>query len=154
MNQNSCLSVACTDAHPTEAHEWLRQSLTSVAHFLSPFLVLYDKKLQQMEGSLEDPETLRRLLNDKQNDLELAAQIGKSLLDRNRELDRQLRDSEQQMAAAMETINQLEHSLGMKEELLQMWNEHSANEEDMPSDDTSHGDFEVSRLHCRSEISG
>ncbi|KAL5966900.1 Trafficking kinesin-binding protein 1, partial [Taenia solium] len=116
--------------------------------------ILYDRKLQQMEGSLEDPEALRRLLNDKQNDLELAAQIGKSLLDRNRELDRQLRESEQQMAAAMETINQLQHSLGMKEELLQMWNEHSANEDDLPSDDVSFGDFEVSRSRCRSEISG
>ncbi|VDK33527.1 unnamed protein product [Taenia asiatica] len=116
--------------------------------------VLYDRKLQQMEGSLDDPEALRRLLNDKQNDLELAAQIGKSLLDRNRELDRQLRESEQQMAAAMETINQLQHSLGMKEELLQMWNEHSANEDDLPSDDVFLGDCEVSRSRCRSEISG
>lgn len=51
-------------------------------------------------------------------------------------------------------INQLQHSLGMKEELLQMWNDHSANEEDLPSDDVSFGDFEVSRSRCRSEISG
>lgn len=40
----------------------------------------------------------------KQNDLELAVQIGKSLLDRNRDLDRQLRESEQQVATAMETV--------------------------------------------------
>nr|CDS17568.1 trafficking kinesin binding protein 1 [Echinococcus granulosus] len=118
------------------------------------FHFLYDRKLQQMEGSLDDPQALRRLLTDKQNDLELAAQIGKSLLDRNRDLGRQLRESEQQMSAAMETINQLQHSLGMKEELLQMWNDQSANEADLPSADGPFGDPEVSRSRCRSETSG
>ncbi|VDO13305.1 unnamed protein product [Rodentolepis nana] len=43
----------------------------------------------------------------------MAAQIGKSLLDRNRELDRRLKESENQFVAAMETFSDggLERSL-------------------------------------------
>ncbi|KAM7536978.1 hypothetical protein Aperf_G00000066208 [Anoplocephala perfoliata] len=117
------------------------------------FFLLYDQKLKQMENSLDDPEALRHILNDKQNDLQMAAQIGKSLLDRNRELDRRLRESENQVAAAMETINQLQYTLGMKEELLQMWNDRTADEEeeDFPTDDTC-GIMDDSRSRTKNEI--
>ncbi|VUZ52794.1 unnamed protein product [Hymenolepis diminuta] len=84
----------------------------------------------------------------------MAAQIGKSLLDRNRELDRRLRESENQVAAAMETINQLQHTLGMKDELLQMWNDQTAYDEELPSDDTSCGTMDEPRTsHRKSEVS-
>ncbi|VDD81085.1 unnamed protein product [Mesocestoides corti] len=114
--------------------------------------LLYDRQAQPMDGSLDDPEALRHLLNDKQSDLELAAQIGKSLLDRNRDLDRQLRESEQQMAAAMETINQLQHTLGMKEELLQLWSHHDTREENLPSGDATAAELEDLRSRQRSDF--
>ncbi|VUZ52793.1 unnamed protein product [Hymenolepis diminuta] len=107
-----------------------------------------------MENCLDDPEALRHILNNKQSDLQMAAQIGKSLLDRNRELDRRLRESENQVAAAMETINQLQHTLGMKDELLQMWNDQTAYDEELPSDDTSCGTMDEPRTsHRKSEVS-
>uniref|UniRef100_A0A5K3EUB3 HAP1 N-terminal domain-containing protein n=2 Tax=Mesocestoides corti TaxID=53468 RepID=A0A5K3EUB3_MESCO len=116
------------------------------------YFLLYDRQAQPMDGSLDDPEALRHLLNDKQSDLELAAQIGKSLLDRNRDLDRQLRESEQQMAAAMETINQLQHTLGMKEELLQLWSHHDTREENLPSGDATAAELEDLRSRQRSDF--
>ena len=50
-------------------------------------------------------------------------------------------------------INQLQHNLGMKEELLQMWNEQTSNDEELLSDDTSFADLDDSRGHRRSETS-
>nr|CDS27893.1 trafficking kinesin binding protein 1 [Hymenolepis microstoma] len=107
-----------------------------------------------MENCLDDPDALRLILNDKQSDLQMAAQIGKSLLDRNRELDRRLKESENQFVAAMETISQLQHTLGVKEELLQMWNDQTAYDEELPSDDTSFGIMDEPRKsHRKSEVS-
>ncbi|VDL98830.1 unnamed protein product [Schistocephalus solidus] len=57
-----------------------------------------------MDLPLDDHETMARLIHEKQSDLELAAEIGKTLLDRNRELDYQLKERERQMASATEKI--------------------------------------------------
>uniref|UniRef100_A0A0V0J3W1 Trafficking kinesin-binding protein 1 n=1 Tax=Schistocephalus solidus TaxID=70667 RepID=A0A0V0J3W1_SCHSO len=100
------------------------------------YFLLFDRNKNKMDLPLDDHETMARLIHEKQSDLELAAEIGKTLLDRNRELDYQLKERERQMASATEKINQLQHTLGIKEELLHMWTQSLDAHENSPCPST------------------
>ncbi|KAL7064620.1 hypothetical protein AAHC03_05225 [Spirometra sp. Aus1] len=110
------------------------------------YFLLFDRATNKMDLPLDDPETMARLIHERQSDLELAAHIGKTLLDRNRELDQQLKERERQMASANETINQLQHTLGIKEELLHMWTQNLDAHENSPCPST---EFDVCQRTTR-----
>ncbi|THD22629.1 hypothetical protein D915_006718 [Fasciola hepatica] len=57
----------------------------------------------------------------KQNDLELAAKIGKNLLDKNHELERRLSEAEKKLTSTEDTISQLQHDLNIRDNLLQIY---------------------------------
>ncbi|XP_076369864.1 trafficking kinesin-binding protein 1-like isoform X2 [Tachypleus tridentatus] len=92
--------------------------------FLSELFVYFlscGNRLSQMTKTYNDVESLRTLLEEKEKDLELAAQIGQSLLEQNKQLTRRNECLEQELTSANETINQLKRDLATKVSLLQVY---------------------------------
>ncbi|VDP87049.1 unnamed protein product [Echinostoma caproni] len=83
--------------------------------------VLCGLRVSQMAHTYEDLEAITHLLEEKQNDLELAAKIGKNLLDKNHELERRLSDAEKKLISTEDTISQLRHDLTIRDNLLQIY---------------------------------
>ncbi|CAL8094488.1 unnamed protein product [Calicophoron daubneyi] len=96
--------------------------------------VLCGLRVSQMTQTYEDLEAITSLLEEKQNDLELAAEIGKNLLAKNHELERRLSETEKKLVATEDTISQLKHNLSVKDSLLQIY---SQNNHDDTDDHTS-----------------
>lgn len=71
-----------------------------------------------MTRTYDDPEAIARLLEEKEKDLELTVQIGKELLAQNSQLEGRITDLEAELKAATENINQLQHDLHQKNELI------------------------------------
>ena len=65
----------------------------------------------------------RRLLEEKEKDLELAAKIGQELLERNRFLDERVAQLEAGAAQSTELLTQLRHELQVKTDLLRVFND-------------------------------
>jgi hypothetical protein len=57
----------------------------------------------------------------KERDLELAAKIGQTLLEKNKYFEEKNEELEQLITQANERINQLKHDLSMKDELLKIY---------------------------------
>ncbi|KAG5454334.1 Trafficking kinesin-binding protein 1, partial [Clonorchis sinensis] len=95
-------------------------TVEQIEHTLDYFL-LCGLRVSQMARTYEDLEAITHLLEEKQNDLELAAKIGKNLLDKNNELERRLSDTEKRLTASEDTVSQLRHSLSIKDSLLQIY---------------------------------
>uniref|UniRef100_A0A3B4AQR3 Uncharacterized protein n=1 Tax=Periophthalmus magnuspinnatus TaxID=409849 RepID=A0A3B4AQR3_9GOBI len=73
-----------------------------------------------MTKTYNDIEVVTHLLAERDRDLELAARIGQSLLQRNHLLQERNEAIEEQLAQALDQVNQLQHELGKKDELLRM----------------------------------
>uniref|UniRef100_A0A8C6KJB1 Trafficking kinesin protein 2 n=1 Tax=Nothobranchius furzeri TaxID=105023 RepID=A0A8C6KJB1_NOTFU len=99
----------------------LLRSLTSVscfgALFLSPSCA---DRMEQMTKTYNDIEVVTHLLAERDKDLELAARIGQSLLQRNHLLQERNEALEEQLAQAVDQVNQLQHELCKKDELLRI----------------------------------
>ncbi|XP_022253659.1 trafficking kinesin-binding protein 1-like isoform X1 [Limulus polyphemus] len=80
-------------------------------------------RLSQMTKTYNDIDAVRALLEEKERDLELAAHIGQSLLDQNKQLIRKNECLEQELANANGTICQLRRDLATKVGLLQIYTE-------------------------------
>ncbi|XP_051991130.1 trafficking kinesin-binding protein 1 isoform X2 [Xyrauchen texanus] len=74
-----------------------------------------------MTKTYNDIDAVTRLLEEKERDLELAAQIGQSLLKKNRVLSEQNEYMEEQVCTIREEVAQLHHELNLKDELLQFY---------------------------------
>jgi len=83
--------------------------------------VLCGDRVCQMTKTYNDVEAVTRLLEEKENDLELAARIGQGLLSRNNALENRLTSVEGELVAAHDTVTQLRHDLLLKGELLQIY---------------------------------
>ncbi|KAK1795830.1 hypothetical protein P4O66_009858 [Electrophorus voltai] len=90
----------------------------SGAHCLSK--VLSSERVDQMTKTYNDIDVVTHLLAERDRDLELAARIGQSLLQRNRLLQEHNDSLEEQLAQALDQVHQLQHDLVKKEELLRM----------------------------------
>ncbi|OQR74610.1 Selenide [Tropilaelaps mercedesae] len=97
------------------------------------FEFLCAERLTQMTRTYDDPDALSRLLEEKERDLELAAHIGKSLLDEKRTLQERIESLEQEVQAAQEIVTQLRHDLSLKSGLLAIYQE---NEDESPAGET------------------
>uniref|UniRef100_A0A4W3IFE1 Trafficking kinesin protein 2 n=1 Tax=Callorhinchus milii TaxID=7868 RepID=A0A4W3IFE1_CALMI len=105
------------------------QSLDSSSHasdMLSPtqaeeafrYMILSSDRVEQMTRTYNDIDMVTHLLAERDRDLELAARIGQSLLQRNRVLTERSELLEEQLAQAYDQVNQLQHELTKKDELL------------------------------------
>uniref|UniRef100_A0A669CH29 Trafficking kinesin protein 2 n=1 Tax=Oreochromis niloticus TaxID=8128 RepID=A0A669CH29_ORENI len=73
-----------------------------------------------MTKTYNDIEVVTHLLAERDRDLELAARIGQSLLQRNHLLQERNEALEEQIAQSVDQVHQLQHELSKKDELLRM----------------------------------
>ncbi|XP_059427698.1 trafficking kinesin-binding protein 2 isoform X1 [Carassius carassius] len=82
--------------------------------------VLSADRVEQMTKTYNDIDVVTHLLAERDRDLELAARIGQSLLQRNHVLQERNESLEEQLAQALDQVHQLQHELTKKDELLRM----------------------------------
>uniref|UniRef100_A0A671NL47 Trafficking kinesin-binding protein 2-like n=1 Tax=Sinocyclocheilus anshuiensis TaxID=1608454 RepID=A0A671NL47_9TELE len=82
--------------------------------------VLSADRVEQMTKTYNDIDVVTHLLAERDRDLELAARIGQSLLQRNHMLQERNESLEEQLAQAVDQVHQLQHELAKKDELLRM----------------------------------
>ncbi|MED6283226.1 hypothetical protein CHARACLAT_006658 [Characodon lateralis] len=82
--------------------------------------VLSADRVEQMTKTYNDIEVVSHLLAERDRDLELAARIGQSLLQRNQLLQERNDAVEEQLAQAVDQVHQLQHELTKKDELLRI----------------------------------
>ncbi|KAJ3584808.1 hypothetical protein NHX12_015303, partial [Muraenolepis orangiensis] len=87
---------------------------------LSSSKVLSADHMEQMTRTYNDIEVVTHLLAERDRDLELAARIGQSLLQRNRLLQERNEAVDEQLTQAIDQVHQLQHELAQKDELLRM----------------------------------
>ncbi|XP_043361526.1 trafficking kinesin-binding protein 2 isoform X8 [Dermochelys coriacea] len=82
--------------------------------------VLGTDRVEQMTKTYNDIDMVTHLLAERDRDLELAARIGQALLKRNHVLTEQNEVLEEQLGQAFDQVNQLQHELSKKDELLRI----------------------------------
>merc|ERR1712083_265826 len=78
-------------------------------------------RLSQMTKTYNDVEAVTNLLQEKENDLELAAKIGQELLERNQRLEERVSVLEFQLTSSTDLITQWKHDLTVKTDLLHVY---------------------------------
>ncbi|CAI9726893.1 Hypothetical predicted protein [Octopus vulgaris] len=78
---------------------------------------------------MSDLDTTQSEIFQKERDLELAARIGQTLLEKNKELSDKADHLEDQLSAANDKVSQLKHDLSMKDELLRFYTQDLENAE-------------------------
>ncbi|XP_078085067.1 trafficking kinesin-binding protein 2 [Mustelus asterias] len=99
---------ASSELSPAQAEETFR------------YMILSSDRVDQMTRTYNDTDMLTHLLAERDRDLELAARIGQSLLQRNRVLTERNELLEEQLAQAYDQVNQLQHELSKKDDLLRV----------------------------------
>ncbi|XP_043091767.1 trafficking kinesin-binding protein 2-like [Puntigrus tetrazona] len=84
------------------------------------YMILSADRVEQMTKTYNDIDVVTHLLAERDRDLELAARIGQSLLQRNHVLQERNESLEEQLAQAIDQVHQLQHELAKKDELLRM----------------------------------
>ncbi|XP_075685883.1 trafficking kinesin-binding protein 2 isoform X2 [Rhinoderma darwinii] len=84
------------------------------------YMILGSERIEQMTRSYNDTDMLTHLLTERDRDLELAARIGQALLKRNHNLTEQNESLEEQLSQALDHVNQLQHELSKKDDLLRV----------------------------------
>ncbi|XP_069589690.1 trafficking kinesin-binding protein 2 isoform X4 [Ranitomeya imitator] len=114
-----------------EHQDWIQHSPTRQSNGLgnlSPvlaeetfrYMILGSERIEQMTRSYNDADMLAHLLTERDRDLELAARIGQALLKRNHILTEQNESLEEQLSQALDHVNQLQHELSKKDDLLRV----------------------------------
>uniref|UniRef100_A0A8C9A194 Trafficking kinesin protein 2 n=1 Tax=Prolemur simus TaxID=1328070 RepID=A0A8C9A194_PROSS len=84
------------------------------------YMILGTDRVEQMTKTYNDIDMVTHLLAERDRDLELAARIGQALLKRNHILSEQNEALEEQLGQAFDQVNQLQHELSKKDELLRI----------------------------------
>ncbi|NWW45332.1 TRAK2 protein, partial [Pedionomus torquatus] len=110
-NQDWIQSPACHGHLP---------EITSPVRDEDPFryMILGTDNVEQKTYS--DSDMVKHLLAEKDRDLELAARIGQALLKRNHLLTEQNETLEEQLGQTLDRVNQLQHELSKKDDLLRI----------------------------------
>ncbi|XP_041056867.1 trafficking kinesin-binding protein 2 isoform X1 [Carcharodon carcharias] len=115
---------ASSELSPTQAEETFRymRSSSIFQHAINVGIdtVLSSDRVDQMTRTYNDTDMVTHLLAERDHDLELAARIGQSLLQRNRVLTERNELLEEQLAQAYDQVNQLQHELSKKDDLLRV----------------------------------
>ncbi|CAE1290461.1 TRAK1 [Acanthosepion pharaonis] len=93
------------------------------------YFILCAQRVTQMTRTYNDIEAVTRLLEEKERDLELAARIGQTLLEKNKELSDKTDHLEEQLTVANDKVSQLKHEISMKDELLRFYTQDLENAE-------------------------
>ncbi|TNM94247.1 hypothetical protein fugu_002423 [Takifugu bimaculatus] len=124
------------DSFPMEAYFALEPSSYSQPGSQSLSKVLSADRVEQVSKTYNDMEVVTQLLAERDRDLELAARIGQSLLQRNHLLQERNEALEEQLTQALDQVHQLQHELSKKDELLRIVA--SATEENETDSSTVH----------------
>uniref|UniRef100_A0A3Q2YZS2 Trafficking protein, kinesin binding 2 n=1 Tax=Hippocampus comes TaxID=109280 RepID=A0A3Q2YZS2_HIPCM len=111
-----CFHFACTSCMTCVCAICLYVPLND----LNVLSVLSSDRVEQMTKTYNDIEVVTHLLAERDRDLELAARIGQSLLQRNHLLQERNEAVEEQLAQTLDQVHQLQHELSKKDELLRM----------------------------------
>ncbi|KAL4635791.1 trafficking kinesin-binding protein 2-like [Arapaima gigas] len=84
------------------------------------YMILSADRAEKMAKTYSDVDMVTHLLAERDRDLELAARIGQSLLQRNHVLQEHNETLEDQLEQALDQVRQLQHELGKKDKLLRM----------------------------------
>ncbi|XP_074520392.1 trafficking kinesin-binding protein 2 isoform X2 [Halichoeres trimaculatus] len=116
-SQDWVVSPSCSPDEPPSQHSAISPML---AEETFRYMILSADRVEQMTKTYNDVEVVTHLLAERDRDLELAARIGQSLLQRNHLLQERNEALEEQLAQALDQVHQLQHELGKKDELLRM----------------------------------
>ncbi|KAF1575971.1 Trafficking kinesin-binding protein 2, partial [Eudyptes chrysocome] len=94
--------------------------ITSPAHDEEPFRYMILGRDNVEQKTYSDADMVKHLLAEKDRDLELAARIGQALLKRNHLLTEQNEALEEQLGQTLDRVNQLQHELSKKDDLLRI----------------------------------
>ncbi|XP_043361524.1 trafficking kinesin-binding protein 2 isoform X7 [Dermochelys coriacea] len=116
--------------YPYDNQDWLQapSCYSHVPQTISPvlaeetfrYMILGTDRVEQMTKTYNDIDMVTHLLAERDRDLELAARIGQALLKRNHVLTEQNEVLEEQLGQAFDQVNQLQHELSKKDELLRI----------------------------------
>ncbi|XP_065149867.1 trafficking kinesin-binding protein 2 isoform X2 [Paramisgurnus dabryanus] len=131
--QDWVISPACSPVEPSALSPMLAEETFRYMTFLavgsssfphngsnSQSKVLSSDRVEQMTKTYNDIDVVTHLLAERDRDLELAARIGQSLLQRNHVLQERNESLEEQLTQAVDQVHQLQHELSKKDELLRM----------------------------------
>ncbi|NWU67193.1 TRAK2 protein, partial [Pterocles burchelli] len=110
-NQACIQSPACHGRLP---------EITSRVHDEKPFRYMILGRDNVEQKTYSDTDMVKHLLAEKDRDLELAARIGQALLKRNHLLMEQNEALEEQLGQTLDRVNQLQHELSKKDDLLRV----------------------------------
>ncbi|NWS56927.1 TRAK2 protein, partial [Chunga burmeisteri] len=110
-NQDWTQSPACHGHLP---------EITSPVHDEEPFRYMILGTDNVGQKTYSDADMVKHLLAEKDRDLELAARIGQALLKRNHLLTEQNEALEEQLGQTLDRVNQLQHELSKKDDLLRI----------------------------------
>ncbi|XP_020794759.2 trafficking kinesin-binding protein 2 isoform X2 [Boleophthalmus pectinirostris] len=116
-SQDWVVSPSCSPEEGPAPHSAISPML---AEETFRYMILSADRVEQMTKTYNDIEVVTHLLAERDRDLELAARIGQSLLQRNHLLQERNEAIEEQLAQALDQVNQLQHELCKKDELLRM----------------------------------
>ncbi|KAM9828931.1 trafficking kinesin-binding protein 2 isoform 2-T2 [Syngnathus typhle] len=116
-SQDWVLSPSCSPDDGPAQHTAISPML---AEETFRYMVLSSDRAEQMTKTYNDIEVVTHLLAERDRDLELAARIGQSLLQRNHLLQERNEAVEEQLAQTLDQVHQLQHELSKKDELLRM----------------------------------
>ncbi|KAF1440697.1 Trafficking kinesin-binding protein 2, partial [Spheniscus demersus] len=94
--------------------------ITSPVHDEEPFRYMILGRDNVEQKTYSDADMVKHLLAEKDRDLELAARIGQALLKRNHLLTEQNEALEEQLGQTLDRVNQLQHELSKKDDLLRI----------------------------------
>ncbi|XP_036401022.1 trafficking kinesin-binding protein 2-like isoform X2 [Megalops cyprinoides] len=112
-SQDWVVSPSCSPEEPSAISPMLAEETFR-------YMILSADRVEQMRKTYNDIDVVTHLLAERDRDLELAARIGQSLLQRNHLLQERNEAVEEQLAEALDQVHQLQHELGKKDELLRM----------------------------------
>uniref|UniRef100_A0A3P9NN44 Trafficking kinesin protein 2 n=1 Tax=Poecilia reticulata TaxID=8081 RepID=A0A3P9NN44_POERE len=116
-SQDWVVSPSCS---PDEAPTQISSISPMLAEETLRYMILSADRVEQMTKTYNDIEVVTHLLAERDRDLELAARIGQSLLQRNHLLQERNDAVEEQLAQAVDQVHQLQHELNKKDELLRI----------------------------------
>ncbi|KAK2888814.1 hypothetical protein Q8A67_014189 [Cirrhinus molitorella] len=111
--QDWVISPSCSPEEPSAISPMLAEETFR-------YMILSADRVEQMTKAYNDIDVVTHLLAERDRDLELAARIGQSLLQRNHVLQERNESLEEQLAQAIDQVHQLQHELAKKDELLRM----------------------------------
>ncbi|XP_009682542.1 trafficking kinesin-binding protein 2 isoform X2 [Struthio camelus] len=106
--------------HDEETFRYMKLPPSSFAESQKFAQVLGTDNVEQITKTYSDADMVKHLLAERDRDLELAARIGQALLKRNHLLTERNEALEEQLGQTLDQVNQLQHELSKKDDLLRI----------------------------------